>query len=190
MSKLTKRAIKTSFLELLKTKSLDKVTVKDIVKSCEINRNTFYYYYSDIYDLLEHVFQEETQKVMEEEKICKTFYEEYEQCATLILGYKEAIIHIYNSKSKEVLENYIETITRYLVRRFVEKAAQGHIMTEENLQYICDFYSYSIIGTTLHWIGEGMPPYREDLLKRCSQSFEVTIDKMIDFYSCTNSDKN
>ena len=183
MSKFTKKAIKFSFLELLKTKSLDKVTVKDIVESCEINRNTFYYYYTDIYDLLEDVFQEETEKVMGEEASCPTFYEEYLRCAELILGYKEAIIHIYQSRSKDVLENYIETITRYLVRQFVEKAAQGYTMTEENLNYICDFYSYSIIGTTLNWIKEGMPPYREDLIKRCAQSFEVTIESMVCFYS-------
>lgn len=183
MAKLTKKIIKSSFMELLKTRSLDKVTVKDIVENCEINRNTFYYYYSDIYDLLEHVFQEETEKVIMEEKPCNTFYEEYLRCATLILGYKEAIIHIYNSKSREVLEKYIETITRYLVKRFVQEAAQGYTVTEKNLEYICDFYSFSIIGTTLNWLHEGMPPYREDLIKRCAHSFEVTIENMIRFYS-------
>jgi len=183
MTKLTKKAIRSSFMELLKTKSLDKVTVKDIVESCEINRNTFYYYYSDIYELLEDVFQAETDKVMKEEEPCTTFYEEYLRCATLILGYKEAVIHIYNSKSRDVLENYIETISRYLVRQFVEKAAQGYTMTEENLQYICDFYSFSIIGTTLHWIHEGMPPYRVNLIKRCADSFEVTIENMVRLYS-------
>lgn len=183
MTKLTKKVIRNSLLELLKTKSLDKVTVREIVETCEINRNTFYYYYSDIYDLLEDIFQEETEKVIREEKPCTTFYEEYLRCATLILGYKKAIIHIYHSKSRNVLENYIETITKYLVRRFVQEAAQGYTMTEENLEYICDFYSYSIIGTTLHWIDEGMPPYREDLIRRGAQSFEVTIEHMIRFYS-------
>lgn len=67
--------------------------------------------------------------------------------------------------------------------KLTKKAAKGCTMTEENVDYICDFYSYSIIGTTLHWMKEGMPPYREDLMKRCSQSFEVTIEDMVRFYS-------
>lgn len=183
MIKLTKKLIKNSFLELLKVKSLDKVTVTEIVESCEINRNTFYYYYSDIYDLLEDIFKEETEKVISEEKSCATFYEEYLRCATLILGYKKAVINIYHSKGRNVLENYIETVTKYLVRRFVLQAAQGYTLTEENLEYICDFYSYSIIGTTVHWIDDGMNPYREDLIRRGAQSFEVTIHHMINFYS-------
>lgn len=44
MAKFTKRAIMLSLLKLLKQKSVDKVTVKDICDECEINRNTFYYY--------------------------------------------------------------------------------------------------------------------------------------------------
>ena len=45
-----------SLLKLLKQKSVDKVTVKDICDECEINRNTFYsvsythliYLYNDV----------------------------------------------------------------------------------------------------------------------------------------------
>ena len=32
---------------------MDKITVKDIVEECGINRNTFYYYFADIYDLID-----------------------------------------------------------------------------------------------------------------------------------------
>ena len=48
MSKFTRQAIMYSMLKLLQEKSIDKITVKDICEMCEINRNTFYYYYSDI----------------------------------------------------------------------------------------------------------------------------------------------
>lgn len=44
-------AIKEAFMHLLNRKPLDKITVKEIVEECGINRNTFYYHYDDIYDL-------------------------------------------------------------------------------------------------------------------------------------------
>lgn len=50
MSQLTKKAIKTSFIKLLNQTAFDKITVKDIVKDCGVNRNTFYYHYQDVYD--------------------------------------------------------------------------------------------------------------------------------------------
>ena len=39
----TKDAIAAAFFELLTERSLSKITVKDIVDRCGINRNTFYY---------------------------------------------------------------------------------------------------------------------------------------------------
>ena len=48
MSKFTQQAIIDTFLKMLACKSLDKITVKEIVNECGINRNTFYYYYKDM----------------------------------------------------------------------------------------------------------------------------------------------
>ena len=45
MAKFTKKAIMYEFMSILEVKSLDKITVKDICERCEINRNTFYYYF-------------------------------------------------------------------------------------------------------------------------------------------------
>ena len=43
MANFTEKAIKESFAKLLNERPLDKITVKDIVEDCGINRNSFYY---------------------------------------------------------------------------------------------------------------------------------------------------
>ncbi|BGE81669.1 TetR/AcrR family transcriptional regulator [Staphylococcus petrasii] len=48
----TKSAIKKAFIELLKEKDLDKITVQDISNQADINRGTFYLHYEDKYTLL------------------------------------------------------------------------------------------------------------------------------------------
>ena len=45
MANFTKKAIKDTFISLLKTKPFNQITVKDIVDECGVNRNTFYYHY-------------------------------------------------------------------------------------------------------------------------------------------------
>ena len=62
MSQITRRAIIQSFLKLLNQSPLDKITVRDIVDDCGVTRSTFYYYFEDIYALLEEVFRQETDK--------------------------------------------------------------------------------------------------------------------------------
>lgn len=51
--KYTKMIIEKSFVELLKVKQLNKITVKELCDLSEINRSTFYKYYDDIFDLFD-----------------------------------------------------------------------------------------------------------------------------------------
>ena len=48
MPNFTQKAIKESFIKLLNDKPLHQITVKDIVEDCGVNRNTFYYHFTDI----------------------------------------------------------------------------------------------------------------------------------------------
>ena len=41
-------------MHLVEQKSVKKITVRDIVEACGITRNTFYYYFHDIYEVLEY----------------------------------------------------------------------------------------------------------------------------------------
>ncbi len=45
MANFTKQAIETAFLQLLNEKPLNKISVRDIVEKCGINRNSFYYHF-------------------------------------------------------------------------------------------------------------------------------------------------
>ena len=65
MSKYTYGAIIDSFWMLLEEKSMDKISVKDVVEIAQINRNTFYYHFKDLYELLDTVFYEEMVKFRE-----------------------------------------------------------------------------------------------------------------------------
>ena len=178
MAKFTKQAIMKCLMDMLKTQSVEKITVKDICETCEINRNTFYYYFSDIYDVLDSVFAEETKTLLEFEDNL-TFYETYKKAAAIIIEYRKAVIHIYNSKNKQIVVRYLEKVSNILVRHFVENSVRDCNVTDGDIRYITSFYSYAIVGVTSKWIEEGMPPYNVDLIKRLSDSYDATIENMI-----------
>ena len=56
-SLITKRAIADSLKELTRSKTFDKISVKDITKNCGINRQTFYYHFEDKFKLLEWIYE-------------------------------------------------------------------------------------------------------------------------------------
>ena len=162
MAKQTQKFIMSTFMQLLENESLDKITVRDIVEECEINRNTFYYHYSDIYDLLDDVF-----------------LVEYERAARFVLKYKKAILHIYDSKKRDVLQNYLETLAFSFISRFVKKEADGYGLPDEDIDYITGFYTHAIVGNTIEWIKRKLPSGQEKFIARTAGTFNATVKDMI-----------
>ena len=180
MAKQTQKFIMSTFMQLLESESLDKITVRDIVEECEINRNTFYYHYSDIYDLLDDVFRVETEKFMSEDvDENTTFGEEYERAACFVLKYKKAILHIYDSKKRDVLQNYLETLAFSFISRFVKKEADGYGLPDEDIDYITGFYTHAIVGNTRGWIKRKLPSGQEKFIARTAGTFNATVKDMI-----------
>ena len=75
MSTLTKDAIKKSFMKLLNSKAVNKITVKEIVEDCGINRNSFYYHFDDIPSLIEEILTEQADALVQTTDINTGIYE-------------------------------------------------------------------------------------------------------------------
>ena len=53
-----KDTIAEAFLAMTARKSIDKITVKDLVEACHISRQTFYYHFQDIVEVIEWAFEQ------------------------------------------------------------------------------------------------------------------------------------
>lgn len=84
----TKKLLRHGIAELGKTKSIHKITVKELTDLVEINRGTFYLHYKDVYDLVDSV----------EDELC----EEFDQ--TVLAVTPEDILH----RPIDVLETFFE----------------------------------------------------------------------------------
>lgn len=62
----TKEKLATALISAMEEKALDKITVKELIEKAEVNRKTFYYYFPDIYGLLEWVISRESSKLITE----------------------------------------------------------------------------------------------------------------------------
>ena len=63
MSKKTKEALISAFLELIKDEEFDKITVTDLVEKCSISRQTFYYHFEDVQAMLNWAIENEIKNI-------------------------------------------------------------------------------------------------------------------------------
>ncbi len=66
MADFTKKAIRDAFIRLLNEKPLKQISIRNIVEECGINRNTFYYHFQDIPQLLESIISEDADQLIME----------------------------------------------------------------------------------------------------------------------------
>jgi Bacterial regulatory proteins, tetR family. len=60
----TKRILANSLKEMMKSKAIEKISIREITDNANVNRQTFYYHFEDIYDLLKWTFQQEAVQLL------------------------------------------------------------------------------------------------------------------------------
>lgn len=166
MAQFTERAIIESFVKLLNERPLDKITIKDIVEDCGINRNTFYYHFADIPALVEKILESETQKAFVGETGMESWEESFITAAQFALQNKRVVYHIYNSVRREEVERYLNSIAGGVMQRYVETVSGGYRVKEEDKKLIADFYKSALVGMILDWLNGGMKYDPEQMIRR------------------------
>ena len=103
MASSTKEALGNALKKMLSIKPIDKITVKDLVEECGVNRQTFYYHFDDVYDLLEWVFEEDANRILPDE----IYYDQWRENVLLFFRYlyenRSFVLNIYNSQSRSYM---------------------------------------------------------------------------------------
>lgn len=171
----TKKIIREEFIKILNERPLNKITVKDIASACDINRNTFYYYYTDIYAILSEIFQIELQIVIDEYNDTLSWEESFIVATKFSLQNKTAIYHVYNSMQKEELEDYLFNVSGNIMSRYVEKVSDGISASSEDKKLIASFYQCALTEMVLRWIASGMKEDPETIIRRIWRLFDGHI---------------
>ena len=154
----TKKAIAGAFKELLLEKPLSKITINDIAEKCEINRQTFYYHFQDIYDLVEWICQTDAEAVLQDNRTYETWQKGYLSIFKIILQDKPFIMNIYRYTPRESLYRYLYRVTYRLLYNVVDELAQKESfpVREEDKAFIANFFKFSFVGVVLEWIEHDM----------------------------------
>lgn len=100
MNQLTKDAIAKALTDLLQERPIEKITIKDITDRCGINRQTFYYHFSDIYDLMEWTLDKELRKALGTREISPTDWKEYvRKIFAVMRSRKRGLLNAYDEKT-------------------------------------------------------------------------------------------
>lgn len=152
----TKRLLRQGLTELLKEKSIKKITVRELSELVDINRGTFYLHYKDIYDLVDQIEQElfdEFERILSNytisdlstrphkvfSDVCRFLYANREICAAL-LGSNGDI-------------NFILNLRQFMQQKCLRDIAEYyHLELIPEYNYIYSYFEAGTVGIVRYWL--------------------------------------
>ncbi len=166
--KYTKEIIKSEFFKLMTVKPIDKITVREVCENADINRGTFYRYYTDLYELYQITTEETLQKAYE--CVIELAESSENDIKKTLIG----VCHVVKS-NKEFCEFSVSPNSgnAKIVERWIDKFLPLCILqwndlfknyTPEQLTIIYELISAGIIAALKHWISDNFKETEEELV--------------------------
>lgn len=179
MASFTKKAIRDSFVKLLNEKPLNQITIRDIVDNCGVNRNTFYYYYQDLPQLVESIVNEDADRIIREHPTITSI----EECVNTAIGFalenRKAALHIYKSVNRDIYEQYLWRVCEHAVTTYVDGVLSGRSVSDQDRSVIIDYIKCVCFGLIIRWLESGMMEEVQCRFHRICELKQGDLEQMI-----------
>lgn len=168
-----------SFLELMKIKTVPKITVIDLVNHSKLSRQTFYRHFDDINDLIYFIHSETVAPVyslserLNDNRIAFKLY--LDLMAENKSFYQQIVsFEVFTAFSKRF---YLTTKENLLSNMFGKYRYE--ILNDKDLNFALNFYTTSFTNTILEWIKTNTPYSSEYLTIALVEHMPEVLKKYI-----------
>jgi probable dihydroxyacetone kinase regulator len=188
MSSMTKKQLTVSLKKLMSKLSLDKITVKDVALDCGVNRQTFYYHFQDIYELLGYIFKTEALGAIRDYKTYETWQLGFLKIFKYVEDNKAFCLSTFCSLGRDHLEQFLNDVTFDLLYSVVEELSNSNnisragIISKEDKIFIANFYTYAFVSLLLAWLKTGAKENPENIIEKLAKLIDGDISRAIEKY--------
>lgn len=176
-SERRKQMISDSFKKIMQHKSFSKITVREIINDCGINRKTFYYHFEDMYALLKWTLEQEAIEIVKQFDLLI----EHEEALRFVMDYidKNDVIlnNIYFSVGRDELRRFFYADFIGITRSIIEKVEETEKITvsDHYKTFLEKFYTEALAGILLEWITTPSVRNCEETIQYISTLLRSTI---------------
>ncbi len=170
-SNVTKKVLANALKELIKEKSISKITIKDICLKYDMNRKSFYYHFKDKNDLINWIFDNEVGEIMKRNKSIEAFSE--------ILDYLYENKNFYKKVLRQTDQNCLAEHIKDRLIPIIRKKTQN-IPEIKTFNFYVEFMADAIVYSIKKWLIEGGDISGHDFFEQLAACVRYTAIKMVD----------
>lgn len=181
-SLLTKKALAASLKKLMARQKLNKITVNDIAADSGVNRQTFYYHFHDIFELLGWIYQTEALESIGCYKSYDTWGEGFRRVFHYIETNRGFCLNTLESLGRNHLDDYLYSVTSGLIMGVVNEIPGSGGVAETDKQFIVNFYTLAFTGLIVQWMRNGMQESPELIVRKLQELIKGHFPKAVETF--------
>lgn len=180
MPNRTKEMLAESLMKLLARRTLDKITIQDIVDDCGYNRQTFYYHFHDIYDLIDWIFAAQTQELIEKCRACGSLDVGVEAVIAYMQENRRLILNVLRSVNGEKLLDNLYRSAQSIVLSALENHPGVQELSAEYRELVAEAFKYALAGLLIDWMRAGIPEDRVNKVRTMKAVYIGALEYALD----------
>ncbi len=172
-----KQSIQAAFRSLLEQQSLDQITVIQICERANVNRQTFYYHYQNIMELLKDMIFLEIYDEVSRGRAFDTWKHGFLTTTTFINDNHDIFMNIYSSSYWDEANRYFTAVSNSLLQGVLDEciAAGGYHISPEDKAFVIHYYRIVFNGVMTEWTRTGRRLKPDQLLDKFEKMVDGTI---------------
>ncbi|MCG9968356.1 TetR family transcriptional regulator C-terminal domain-containing protein [Pelotomaculum terephthalicicum JT] len=152
-SDVTKRLMVQSLKKFMAKKPLAKISVREITEDSGFNRQTFYYHFEDIYDMVKWMYQEEAVKLVVEHEGVLLWQDGILQLFRYIEENKAVCLCTLNSLGHQHLKRFFyDDIHAAIERTFLSITEGVPNVPKDYAEFLIHYYSIALAALMESWL--------------------------------------
>ena len=157
VSEQTKLQLAAALKTLMAQKSMDKITIAELTGICNIRRQSFYYHFEDIYDLLRWMIENEAISLLKQQEGALLWKEGFLQLFRYLEENRAVCLCALKSMGRDHLRRFFEADIYAIIHRTIEQLSEK-IGVRNNLDSFVDvemlthFYVVALAGMMESWL--------------------------------------
>ena len=155
MARETRQKLALALKDQLRTAPIDRLTVSGLAAAADINRQTFYYHFADVYDLAVWVFEQDLANHIMAHATYDQWAQGYQALLQYIRDNYTQTMAVIGSLSHRERDAFFLRQFRAMMTPIVAELQGDLVIPEDDRRFIVDHFAATVLGHFLQWLSDG-----------------------------------
>ncbi|WP_431030495.1 TetR/AcrR family transcriptional regulator C-terminal domain-containing protein [Lysinibacillus sp. LZ02] len=160
----------------MQTKPLEKISIQEVTDNADLNRQTFYYHFEDIYDLLKWTLEREALELLYERKDEQLWNEGLRELLHYLDQNRAFAVNAVQSLGRDHFNRFFYQEVNDLIMNVIQQFTEEmNVCDDKYLGFLAHYYTLSFTAIAISWLMGEMDYTVDEFIQMIDQALREQL---------------